>query len=42
MIGQIWALKCNNIFLSNSEGSFETAQCYVIFILVALPQTSLR
>ena len=30
----IWALKCKNTFLSNSEGSFETAQCQVIFILV--------
>ena len=27
--------------LCSSEGSFETAQCYVIFLLVALPQVSL-
>ena len=33
-IGQIWALKGNNIFLWNSEGSFETAQCHVIFLPV--------
>ena len=31
-IGQIWVLKCYNIFLSNSEGSFETAQCHLIFL----------
>ena len=30
-ITQIWDLKCNNICLSNSEGSFETAQCRVFF-----------
>ena len=35
-IGQIWALKCNNIFLSNSEGSFENARCHVIFPPVVL------
>ena len=37
-IGQIWALKRNNIFLSNSEGSIETARCHVIFLPVVLPQ----
>ena len=41
-IGQTWALKRNNIFLSNSEGSFEAARCHVIFLPVVLPQESLR
>ena len=37
-IGQIWALKGNNIFLWNSEGAFETAQCHVIFLPVEAMQ----
>ena len=33
--------KTGAVFLSNSEGSLETAQCHVIFLLAVLPWVSL-